>query len=274
MAAITDLSNVVNLATSSAAQRVDFSVDSRIQAAAAVSPVIGQATSLWRYNKTNGANGAIPTSVAAPDRTTLGAMRQVNAASGKQLWLLGMEAMCTNAGGVVLYDRLLHIGGLSGIVTTAQAVGGALTRNVGGDGNQIWIEIYTAIGTTATTITASYTNQAGAAKTTLPVVFGGTNNREESRVIRLPLADGDTGVQGVTSVTVLATTGTAGNFGVVVARQIGRGYIEGPGCAMFRDFITSGSIPLIPDDACLALVWQAAATAAPKLDFAINMVEK
>ena len=42
----------------------------------------------------------------------------------------------------------------------------------------------------------------------------------ESRVIPLALQDGDTGVQSVQSVTVLATTGTAGNFGIVIAKPI------------------------------------------------------
>ena len=60
---------------------------------------------------------------------------------------------------LVLYDRLLHIGGLNATTTAAQTVGGSLSRYTGGAGNQIWVEIYTQIGTTATTITANYTNQ-------------------------------------------------------------------------------------------------------------------
>lgn len=275
MASITDLSNLLALMTSSAQQRIDFSIDSRIQAAAAAVPVIGQTTSLWRYNKTNGQNGAVPSTVAACDRTTLGSMRQNNAASGKELWLIGMEAAGSTAGAMVLYDRLLHIGGLSGTTTTAQTVGGSITRNTGGDGNQIWIEVYTQIGATGTTITASYTNQAGtASKTTLAVAFGGTGGREESRIIRLPLADGDTGVRSVQSVTVLATTGTAGSFGVNIVRQLARGNIEAGGSAMFRDFLTSGGMLAIPDDACLALAWYACSTTAPRVDFAMTLVEK
>jgi hypothetical protein len=83
------------------------------------------------------------------------------------------------------------------------------------------LEIHTAVGTTATTVTARYTNQAGTgSRVTKAVVFGGTSEREAGRFIILPLADGDTGVKSVEGVTVLATTGTAGAFGVVLFRPL------------------------------------------------------
>jgi hypothetical protein len=275
MAAITDLSNIVQLLTNGSAQHPSFFADNRIGASAATTPVSAQHTSLWRYNKTNGANGAVPTTVDAPTRATLGAMGQNNAAGGKELWLLGMEATATASGVLVMYDRLLHIGGLSGTTTTAQSVGGAITRNTGGVGNEIWIEVNTAIGATATTIAASYTNQAGATKTTPAVAIGGTGLREGERMIRLPLADGDTGVQGVISVTLAASTATAGNFGVVIAKPMARGMIEAAGCAAFRDFIGgTPAILKIVDDACVAFAWLASAATAPRLDIGLHMVEK
>jgi hypothetical protein len=266
--AFADLSEYINRATggnSGTPESLWHWIDGRIQGAAATTPVAGRFTSLWRYNKSNGANGAIPGAVAAPTRATLGALGQSNPGGGRQRWLSGIEGFCNTSAAFCLYDRLLHIGGLSGIVTTAQTVGGALTRhnsNATCIGNQIAAEIYAQIGATATTITASYTNQAGVAgRITQAVVFGGTGAREAERMIILPLADGDTGVQAVASVTVAATTGTAGNFGVTVIRPLAENSIA-VGLPAVRSFIAE--LPPMPEalpDACLAwMAFQGAAT--------------
>lgn len=281
MGTLADLSAIVNRLTggnSGAPDHPSFWFDNRIQGAAAVAAVIGRMSSFWRFNKTNGANGAIPTSAAACDKSLLGAMPFTNPAGGKQKWLLGLEGALTQPGAIVLYDRLLHCGGLSGTTTTAQTVGGTLTRYSGTDtsvGNQIWVEIYSQIGTTATTITASYTNQAGTSgRTTQSASIGGTNLREESRVIPLTPQDGDTGVQSVQSVTLAATTGTAGNFGVTIARPILYAQCESQGAATIRDTISGlPSVPEILTDACLAFAILAGNTAVPQGFVAIHMLD-
>jgi hypothetical protein len=170
----------------------------------------------------------------------------------------------------------LHSGGLSATVTTAQTVGGAITRNTNGAGNQIWVEIYTIIGATATTITASYTNQSGASgQITEPTTFGGTGSRDAQRMIQLPLASGDTGVQSVQSVTVLATTGTAGNFGVNILRPITVVPVGFTGTGSVRDLI-SGLPGIIEIDtaACLSLGWLSNTTTAPQIFGSLHMIEK
>jgi hypothetical protein len=279
MAAISDLSNLATLLTNGSAQHYNVFIDSRVAASPATATIAGQFTSLWKYNKSTGANGLNPPigPGEAPTRLTQGALRHTNATTGKELWLLGVEAVATSGGSFILYDRLVHTRGLSGLSTAAQAVNtAALTRNVTGVGNQIWIEIYALIGTAATTLTASYTNQAGVAgKVTLPVVFGGTNAREEARLIRLPLADGDTGVQSVQTITVPLSTNVQGDYGVTIARPLVRGYVEGPATACFRDLLSGvPSMMTIPDDACLALGWVAGSATAPRLDFSYHAVEK
>jgi hypothetical protein len=277
MGAITSLSDLINKLTNGSAQHYNVFIDNRVDAAAATNPASGTTASLWRYNKSTGASGLVPPtgSGEAPTRLTLGALRHTNAASGKELWLTGIEVLSLQAGILFLYDRLFHCRGLSGIVTSAQAVNSVpLTRSTGGVGNQIWLEIYTTIGATVTTITVTYVNQAGVTRTTPPVVWGGTNVREQDRLIRLPLDDGDTGVQGIVSVQQTASTGTAGDFGVTIAKPMTRGFVEGPNCAAFRDLLTG--IPAavtIPDDACLALMWQAVTTVSPRIDFTYHAVE-
>jgi hypothetical protein len=186
-----------------------------------------------------------------------------------------MTAAASASGTLILYDRLLHIGGLSGTVITAQTVGGTLTRNTLGAGNQIWVEIYTQIGTTATTITANYTDQDGnTAQTTTATAIGGTGLREAQRIIPLPLASGDSGVRAVASVTVLATTGTAGSFGVSIVRPIAVIPLGLLGAGAVRDFIAGlPSIPEIATDACLSLAWLANSTGAPQVYGSLHMIE-
>jgi phage tail sheath gpL-like len=118
------------------------------------------------------------------------------------------------------------------------------------------ITIYTQIGTTGTTVTAAYTNQAGAGGQVAPlVVIGGTGFREANRMILLPLASGDTGVRAVATIALTATTGTAGDIGVTLFKPL---YVitvdESSGVISAAGFITGktcGGIAVIPDDACI-----------------------
>ena len=151
--------------------------------------------------------GATPGAAAVPTNTTLGSLGQVN--SSGVMRIAQIAASLAQLGYMMVCDRLLHNGGLGATTTTAQTVGGAITRNTGGVGNFVAAEIYTQIGTTATTITASYTNQSAGGATTQATAFGGTGLREVQRMIPLPLAQGDSGVQACASMTVLASTLTA-----------------------------------------------------------------
>lgn len=206
--------------------------------------------------------GVAPTTAVAPTRTTTGALGQENAAGGSQKSILGVRFSALNPGNYLVVDRLSHQGGLSGTVTTAQTTNlptAALTRYTSGEGVMLGLTIYTLIGTTATTVTASYTNQAGTAgRTTTAVVFGGTAFREAGRMVLLPLQAGDTGVRAVASVTVLATTGTAGNFGVTLVKPLyqicvpdGSGVLPAGG---FLSGSTGGGLPAIVDDSCLSFL--------------------
>lgn len=278
MSALTDLSDIINRVTGGNGgmpEHLFFFKDARVAGAAASATVAGRMTSLWQYAG-QPSHGAVPAAATVPTNTTDGSLKQLNPAGGTQKWLLGMTASASAAGTLHLFDRLLHNGGLSATVTTAQAVGGTLTRNTGGVGNQIWVEIYTLIGTTATTITASYTNQSGVAgQVTQPTAFGGTGLREAQRLIQLPLASGDTGVQSVQSVTVLATTGTAGGFGVNIMKPITINPLGIAGCGSVRDNIAGlPGIIEIDTGACLSLAWFAGASVAPQVFGSLHMIEK
>lgn len=286
MAVIADLSDAINLLTGGGAALPDhdwFYIDGRIQAAAAAATVAGRYTSLWQNNKTNGANGAVPpalASAAAPTVATIGALSVDDPTGGRQHWITGIEGAINALGTLILYDRLLHCSGASGTVTTAQTItGGAVTRYNNATtsvGNQLFVEIYTAVGATATTITCSYTNSAGTAgRTTKATAFGGTGLNEVQRMIPLPLQDGDNGVLSVQSVTVLATTATAGSFGITIARPLACAINGGIAGGFARDLIAG--LPSMPEKlvgCCLALAWFANTTTVPMGLVGIHMLEK
>lgn len=200
--------------------------------------------------------GVAPTTAAVPSSTLAGAIGQADSTSGALRCLLAEVASNTTPV-LVLCDRLSHSGGLSAIVTGAQTTNlptAALTRNTTGEGVQIALEIYTQIGTTATTITVSYTNQAGTAGRTSPaIVFGGTNYREASRFIPVPLQAGDTGVRSVENVNIAVSTGTAGAFGVTLYEPLLPIFIPADGRQATFDALLGGGMmcPEILDGACL-----------------------
>jgi hypothetical protein len=278
MAELVDVSDICNLQTGGGAvgpQSPFFFKLGRIAGAAAPATIAGRPASLWRYDG-QPAGAPIPTTVEAPTNASVGALPFTSPTGGRQAWQLQGWATGLVPGTLVLYDRLLHIGGLNGTVTTAQTVGGTLTRNTGGVGNMMWAEIYTNIGATARTLTASYTNQAGTSgRTSIATPIGATGFLEATRVLLMPLASGDTGVQAVASVTLSATTGTAGNFGVTVAKPLAYIGVGGAGAPGWRDFITGlPGIPELPVGCCPALLWFPSTTTAPEIFGGINSVEK
>lgn len=125
-------------------------------------------------------------------------------------------------GGTLLFDRLSHTGGLSGTVTTAQTTNlptAALTRYTTGEGVRAAMQIYTTVGPTDFTTSCSYTNQAGTAGRTGQISRAlGTPGSGSLGIFTLQ--SGDTGVRSVESVTLSASTGTAGNFGVVLLKPL------------------------------------------------------
>ena len=236
----------------------------------------GRLSSFWL---TAPLGGSAPTTAAVPTSATTGAMGQVDS-SGVQR-IAQVAASVGNWGYLMIVDRLSHQGGLSGIVTTEQTTNlptAALTRYASGAGVFAGIEIYAQLGTTATTFTASYTNQGGSGgQTSLAAVIGGTAFREAGRVLILPLQDGDTGVQSVESVTVLATTGTAGNFGVTLFKPLLVMPLPSVGSQqLVCDSIQTmcGNMPEIVNGACLQYMIVGGTTGSGILVNAVRIIEE
>lgn len=277
MTAIADLSDLINRYTGGASgtpETIWFQKNGRVAGAAATATIAGRPCSLWTYDGHPGA-GTAPTTWANPDNTTAGGLLQTDPGGGREKWLTGISVNCQTAGTLVLYDRLGHIGNLNGTTTTAQTFTGTATRYTDGIGNVAFVEIYTIIGTTGTTYTMSYTNTAAASgRTSVASIIGGTGYREVTRMLPVPLQAGDKGIISIENIDLLATTGTAGAFGVTLAHPLAYCPVDTIGIGGWRDFVTGlPGIPEIQTDACLALYYVPTSTNPPEVTGVINMIE-
>lgn len=282
MAALTDLSDLINRQSggnNGSPENLFFHKVPRVAGAAATALIAGRGCSLWQYEGMP-TGGAVPTVGEIPDRTTTGALPFTAPGGGREKLLIGAAIAPLIAGVYLLYDRLFHIGGLSGVSTVDQTVQGttpspALTRNTGGAGNFAFYEIYTAIGTTSTTLTMTYTDQSGDTGQTSTINIGSTGFREATRAQRIPLAAGDSGIRAIDKVRLTASTTTAGNFGITIAQPLAWIPVGAAGIAGWRDYTTGlPGIPAIDPNACLSLMLIPAATTAPEVFGALSFVEK
>lgn len=281
MSAIFDLSDLIDRATggsSGTPENIFFHKVARIAGAAATAPIAGRPCSLWTYDGVPGP-GAAPSSStwANLDNTTAGGLKQTDPGGGRQKWLIQAWTTGLVGGTLILYDRLGHNGTLSGTTTTAQTFTGTPTRYTDGVGNIAWIEIYSTIGTTSTTVTMSYTDVGDSipgGSTSPAVVIGNTGFREATRCIMLPVASGDTGIKSIANIDLLASTTTAGAIGVVLAHPLAYIGIGAAGGAGWRDFTTGmPGIPEIMTAACLALLWVPTTVTAPEIMGGVSFVE-
>lgn len=167
---------------------------------------------------------AIPTAYSSGGqintKATLGYPTFPSVVSPTELYISNLNMLSSVIGNYAIHDELWSCSGFSGTVVTAQTVvsAPALTRYTDGIGNHIYIVCYTATGTTATTCTIKYTNQAGTANRTATVAIPASMTA--GRMIQATLQAGDQGVLSVQSVQLTATTGTAGNFGVSITHPL------------------------------------------------------
>lgn len=282
---ILDLSDLVNLATGGGGgtpEQINIFKGAFVGGAAGGTHVAGRITSLWqRDGNPSGAGTTAPTTSTVLTNASSGALKQTTPGSGKKKRLLSIALVALNAGSVIVYDRLVHTGGLSGTVTTAQTTNlptSALTRRTTGVGVEHWLEIYTQIGATGTTVATSYTDDAGNTGNTSPLVsFGNTGFREAQRQVPLPVAVGDRGVRAVASVTLTATTGTAGAFGVTLAYPLCIIPVPVAGIGNMWSGVLQAGGPLdlgADSDACIAMSWHPNTTTATEIFGHAFFIEK
>lgn len=202
-----------------------------IDKASLASAAAGQYFSLWRATGQPG-QGAIPAAAATCNNVLTGAMgfnQQTAPATSYGGWA---NAVCSNSAVTIeVHDRLMHMGGLNGTLLTAQTVGinfdGITADNMVkriGDTNysdiQWWLEWYTDTGATASNATIAVTYNDGTTGNLTTVAVGGTVRAGRAIPLNslIPAAAAGKYIRGVVSVTLSASTATAGSFGVTASR--------------------------------------------------------
>lgn len=252
---ITTMDNVV--AALNGGQRKDFFKVSQSSSAA------GAYHSLWKVGIMPEA-GATPASGggAVPTSSTTGAFSFTTANTS---YVMMASLSGTVAGKVIFYDRIWHNSGLSGTVTTTTTIGTtgsvALTRpDANGSNTELWWETNTAIGTTAATLSVVYTNSAGTTgQTATYVKASGAASTTVGKIQQMSLASGDTGVRSVQTYSWNTTTGTAGDFGLVILRRLFEVPINQIYGGYNLDFAALG-MPALDDGACISMMVLCSAT--------------
>jgi len=218
-------------------------------------------SSLWRATGIP-AQGAIPGAAAVCSNATTGALPWVNPGGSYEGHLARSYLLSANSGNDVwIFDRLAHMGGLSGVTTGAQTVDvditGAtsnLVQRAGDYTDVMWFaEIYTDIGTSAQTCTVTYTRKPGGGgntgQTTTFSLGGASPINQDSRMYQI-IPTGTDVIQSIQSVSIPTTTGTAGSWGITAARRLTTIPCPLANYPNVQDWAQLG-LPRVYDSACL-----------------------
>lgn len=233
-----------------------------IDKASIANAAAGQYHSLWRTTGQPG-QGAIPTAAANCSQSTTGCLTFSQQTAPANSYLAYLEATSSNSAMTLeVHDRLMHMGGLNGMLTSAQTVGmdlnGATADNMVeriGDANysdiQWWLEWYTDTGTTAVTATVNVTYNDGTTGNLSGVSLAATRRASFMQPLNglIPAAAAGKFIRAVNTVALPASTGTAGNFGVTATRLRGTLFMPIANAKFSADW---ASLPIntIPNSAC------------------------
>lgn len=197
---------------------------------------------------TNTANGVVP------DDTTTG-FPSINAfAGGTTGYISNVAFGSTVPCRITLYDCLFKAGAYAfNANTTLASQPSYSARVLGGTdftNTEIWIEAVTAF-TGNQSIAVTYTNQAGTTARTTGTIATGVAPIV-GRMLQLPLAAGDTGVQKIES--VVSTVSTVGTFNVLVLRRLWSGRVIVANSGDTHDFLKTGMPVIFATSALMPIV--------------------
>ena len=233
-----------------------------IDKASIANAAAGQYHSLWRATGQPG-QGAIPAAAANCNQSTTGCLTFSQQTDPTRSYLAYLEAASSNSAMTLeVHDRLMHMGGLNGTFTTAQTVGidfnGVTADNMAeriGDADysdiQWWLEWYTDTGATVTTATVAVTYNDGTTGNLTGVSLAATRRASFMQPLNglIPAATAGKFIRAVNTVTLSATTGAAGNFGVTATRLRGSLFMPIANAKFSADW---ANLPIntIPNSAC------------------------
>jgi hypothetical protein len=225
--------------------------------------VVGQYCSLWRATGVP-AQGAIPAGAAYCTSALLGSLGFTNQTAPATSYLAYHSLLCGTANtNLEIRDRLAHMGGLSGVTTPGSQnvlinlatinAGGPVPAARLGDANysdvQWFLEWYTATGATASNALVNVTYDDDSTGNLANIAIGGTAIAASQCRQLLPAVNGRW-IKGVNTVTLSASTGTAGSFGVTATRLRAAMSVPIANKTEIFDWAQLG-LPNIPNDSCL-----------------------
>lgn len=215
-----------------------------------------------------GAGTLAGTSTAAgvvPDDTTAG-FPTINSFGGATGYISNITFSNTVPCRMSLFDCLFKAGAYAFNANTTLAAQPSYSgRVLGGtdySNTEIWIEAVTAF-TGNQSIAVTYTNQSGTtARTTGTIATGVAPGI--GRMLQLPLAAGDTGVQKIES--VVSSVSTVGTFNVLVLRRLWNGRVRIANDGDIHDFMKTGLPQIFDTSALMCIVTpDSTATGLPEL---------
>lgn len=208
--------------------------------------------------------GTVPTDATAGTPT-------INAFVGGAVgYISRIEASGTVACRVQLYDVLWKAGAYAFNVSTSGNTPTSFSSRIPGGtdytGLELWYEQVTA-GTLVQNVAVTYNDQGGASSTTGTVAAPAAMIL--GRMFQLPLAAGDTGIQGVTG--VVGTVASAGTFNLLIMRPLGEARIRVANDAVVQDALATG-MPIVFADSALIIIVTADSTSTGLPEMLIDVV--
>lgn len=210
--------------------------------------VAGRPASLWSLAGSPGA-GSFDTSLngvtlSSTSALVNGQIPHYNPGSGNA-YLARLSARATQAGTLMLLDRLWHNGGYTITSTSAQNSttptwpARDVNGSTNGDGVLLAVEVSAATGAGTPTITISYTNSGGTASRSATNIIATVASSAIGATYFIGLQAGDTGVRSVQSLT-LSATWTSGTINLVAYRVIAELPLAGAFMPGEIDVLTGG----------------------------------
>lgn len=215
---------------------------------------------------------AIPAAAAVPTKAL--SINFNNPAGADKTYLDMVDLGLTQPGRVLTYDRVFHIGGLNGTLTTAQAVNSQTVlsafpvRASLAEELEWFLECYTDLGATGVTATVAVTytdTTTGTPTVAVPATW------RAGRLLPITPAQGKV-IASVQSVTLSATTGAAGNFGVTAGDRIS-GASMSVQVANIPPPSKQGLMVEIPNDCCLWQVVECSTTSTGDLSAELLLIQ-
>lgn len=208
--------------------------------------------------------GTVPTDATAGCPT-------VNAFGGGATgYIARLEGSSSVSCRISLYDMLWKGGAYTFNHSTSGNTPTSYSSRVPGGtdytGLELWYEQVTA-GTLVQNVAVTYNDQDAASSTTgtvampLAMIVG--------RMQQLPLAAGDTGIQGITG--VVGTVASAGTFNILVMRPLGEIRIRVANDGVIQDILTTG-MPQVFADSALRMIVTPDSTAAGLPELMIDVI--